>query len=106
MGGLHALVELHVGDVVLDLDRDLLGQAADRQRAVDHPEGAAGGDASESAWNRGVLQQLKALAAQRGNLQVRTWDSVIANDPNDPRANWNRAQSLYEQWKNRNQGGR
>ena len=69
-------------------------------------QGAAGGDASESAWNRGVLQQLKALAAQRGNLQVRTWDSVIANDPNDPRANWNRAQSLYEQWKNRNQGGR
>ncbi len=68
-------------------------------------QGAAGGDAAEKVWNRGVKQQLRALTQASGRNNFHFHEAIVANDASDPNTNWNRAKAIREEWLKRNRGG-
>ena len=71
----------------------------------DVPTGGEMGAAGEKAWNLGVFQALRKKAEAGQNKNFRFFDPIVAGD-SDPNANWNRAKTLSDRWKNRNQGGK
>lgn len=74
---------------------------------TDNPsaQGASGGDAKESAWNTGVFSSLRRLAQERKLPSLVFHDPVIANEDDNPQANWNRALRLRQQWQEQQAGG-
>jgi hypothetical protein len=74
---------------------------------TDNPaaQGAAGGDAKESVWNTGVFNSLRRLAQEQKLSSLVFHDPVIANEDDNPQANWNRALRLRQQWQQQQAGG-
>lgn len=52
------------------------------------------GTPGEQEYTRKLAERVEQLARQAGLRNVTYYRSIIANDPNDPNANWNRAKAL------------
>ena len=55
------------------------------------------GMSGEQEYTRKLAERIEQLAKQMGLTNVKYYRSIIANDPNDPNANWNRAFSMRNQ---------
>lgn len=54
------------------------------------------GTPGEQEYTRKLAERVEQLARQAGLRNVRYHRSIIANDPNDPNANWNRAKRMRD----------
>lgn len=54
------------------------------------------GTPGEQEYTRKLAERVEQLARQAGLRNVTYYRSIIANDPNDPNANWNRAKALRD----------